>query len=76
MAQVTLTKKEQRAIEELRALARRWPKTLQLFSWSGSLCVFKTDSDGCKADVAAISGIPNDGGDPDDINQSPEIIYD
>lgn len=75
MAQVTLTKKEQQAIDELRALAKRWPKTLKLFSWSGSLCVFKTDSDGCEADVAAISGIPNDGGDPDDINQSPEIIY-
>ncbi|MGE6114268.1 hypothetical protein ACLHZ0_21140 [Aeromonas salmonicida] len=75
MAQVTLTKKEQQAIDELRSLAKRWPKTLKLFSWSGALCVFKTDSDGCAADVAAISGIPNDGGDPDDINQSPEIIY-
>lgn len=36
-----LTKEEDRAIQELRLLARRWPASLWLFSASGTLCVMK-----------------------------------
>lgn len=75
MSKVTLTKKEQQAIAELDALAKRWPKTLKIFSWSGSLCIFKAGADGRDANIASISGIPNGGGDPDDVNQSPDITY-
>lgn len=75
MSKVVLTKKEQQAISELTELAKRWPKTLKLFSWSGTLCVFKKDADGRNANIDSISGIPNDGGDATDINQDPEIVY-
>ncbi|HDS1208407.1 TPA: hypothetical protein QDZ84_003446 [Shewanella algae] len=75
MPDVVLTKKEQQAIAELEKLAKKWPKTLKLFSWSSSLCVFKEDTNGTDCLVGSISGIPNDGGDPDDVNQYPEIEY-
>lgn len=69
----TPTAAEAKAIKELHALARRWPKTLWLFSASGSLHVMRALPDG---DHAHVSGggideaylldtvnIPNDGGD-------------
>jgi hypothetical protein len=64
---------EQSAIASLRRLAKRWPKSLMLFSWSGSLCVVKLDEDGnsplhshdpCDHIICTIEGIGNDGGDP------------
>jgi len=68
---VTLTKEEQKAIASLERLAKKWPKSLQLFSWSGSLEIIKDE-----AVVGSISGIPNDGGDPDgSIDQHAEIDY-
>jgi hypothetical protein len=67
-----LTKREQKAIADLKKLANRWPDTLMLFSWSGSLVVFKgaewhvrPDSDDPNAYIIdSIDGIDNDGGDP------------
>lgn len=68
-----LTDEERRAIASLQRLAKRWPKSLTLFSWSGSLVVYHTaDKDqfvlgGVEANdliLEAIDGIPNDGGDP------------
>jgi hypothetical protein len=38
---VKLTAREKRAISELEKLAKRWPKKLVLFSWSGTLHVLK-----------------------------------
>lgn len=60
-----LTAKEKRAISQLQMLAAGWPKTLTLFSWSGSLHVIKPGPRRTmgQALVAAIS-IPSDGGDP------------
>ncbi len=70
-----LTDEERKAIAALKRLAARWPDSLTLFSWSGSLVVFKTDewqdfgalgpTDGNAGDyiVDSIHGIPNDGGD-------------
>ena len=55
------TKVEQKAISRLQKLAKDWPDTLQLFSWSGSLHIVRL-SDGEIVDT--VSGIPNDGGDP------------
>lgn len=70
-----LTAEEEKAIASLKRLAKRWPRSLTLFSWSGSLVIFKTDEWDGRNDasprtdandyvVDGISGIPNDGGDP------------
>lgn len=61
--QITLTVEEQKAIKSLQRLAKKWPKSITLFSWSGSLVVFK-EVDGKLGVVDTIRGIPNDGGDP------------
>ena len=61
------------AIRSLQRLARNWPDSLTLFSWSGSLHVFKSDEWDIRDEratvasdytVDTIEGIPNDGGDP------------
>lgn len=62
---------EAQAIAALERVAKRWPRSLQLFSAAGSLLVVRngwgvggdarmTDDDV----IARITGIPNDGGDP------------
>lgn len=67
VAPPTLTRQEASAVKQLEKLARSWPKTLRLQSWSGALHVLKVGKgmtiDECK--VTVIHGIPNDGGDPD-----------
>jgi hypothetical protein len=67
------TPKEIAAIKAMKTLARRWPKTLWLFSASGTLCVMRFKDDGTKAYTAAggvdptyvadTIKIENDGGD-------------
>jgi hypothetical protein len=65
-----LTSEERNAIAALERLAKRWPPSLKLFSWSGLLCVVPNgvslsdsdDPDGLV--ITTIAGIPNDGGDP------------
>jgi hypothetical protein len=70
-----LTDEEQRAIDSLKRLAKRWPRTLKLVSMDGSLAVIlngdpRYDFDhgtGSGAErqqciIADIEGIPNDGG--------------
>ena len=68
-----LTVEEEKAIASLERLARRWPDSLTLFSWSGSLVIFKSDEWRARPEpcdnasdysVGHIQGIPNDGGDP------------
>lgn len=59
-----LDRQEAAAIDELQELANKWPDTLFLFSWSGSLVAVRQDDGEV---VAHIHGIPNDGGDPDSI---------
>ena len=62
-----MTALEAKAVAELQKLAKKWPQTLRLFSWSGSLCVMdRAVPPGNNAVLANIRGIPNDGGDPDD----------
>jgi hypothetical protein len=73
---VSLTAKEKKAIAGLQQLAKTWPTSLQLFGWSGSLCVLKHipgDShlvfgtsvyQQRQAVVAWIDGISGDGGEP------------
>jgi len=65
MIEHKLTREEDLAIKALRRLAKRWPKTLSLFSCSGTLCVMReTDACFCEDNViTAILGIKNDGGD-------------
>jgi hypothetical protein len=65
-----LTFDESHAIQGLKLLAKGWPKSLMLFSWSGTLTVMRSDADlsdslsANEAVLATISGIPNNGGDP------------
>jgi hypothetical protein len=67
-----LTEEEMKAIRSLKRLARKFPKSLLLFSWSGNLCVCKRHPDDEIDDdypydyrvITTISGITNDGGDP------------
>lgn len=68
-----LTSAESKAIGALEQLAKKWPKSLWLFSANGSLCVMKKDSTG-KRVLTALGGadpdtcvatinIENEGGD-------------
>lgn len=60
-----LTPREAKAIAGLKRLAKTWPQTLKLFSWSGALVVMDADMEpGDAASLDSIHGIPNDGGDP------------
>ena len=88
---ITITPEEAAAIRFLQRLAKKWPQSLHLFSWSGSLMVTKRNSNDIAAAIADIDGIPNDGGDPGDeplpgaghtaeqdkswIDTEPEIIW-
>jgi hypothetical protein len=63
-----ITKEEAKAIAALSRLASKWPKSLMLFSQSGSLLVLKPPPSReplLRYEVAEINGIPNDGGDTD-----------
>ncbi len=54
-----LTLDERRAVRRLQKLAKIWPPSLKLF------VVMDADlPPGADAELARISGIPNDGGDP------------
>ena len=76
---------EAAAIRSLQRLAKKWPQSLHLFSWSGSLKVTKRNSNDIDAAIADIDGIPNDGGDPELepstpgdtfwIDTEPEIVW-
>jgi hypothetical protein len=67
------TSEEKKAIEALKKIADKWPKSLWLFSASGSLCVMRRGSNGeqvMKKNGGVDSDfivdeidIPNDGGD-------------
>jgi hypothetical protein len=60
-----LSAEEAKAVRSLKRLARTWPQSLKLFSWSGSLVVMDADMEpGDDAVLEQIHGIPNDGGDP------------
>jgi len=74
MKDLDLTQEELASIRSLKRLAKKWPKSLWLFSGSGSLWVMKYKSDGSPGmtpsggvdpdfSVDVIAGIPNDGGD-------------
>lgn len=67
------TPEERKAINALKRLAKTWPKSLWLFSASGSLHVMRADSDGGHIHIGSGGvdpdyildsiDIPNDGGD-------------
>lgn len=74
-----LTDEERKAVDSLVRLARRWPPTLGLFSWSGALHVVDRrpevldyiDDHAGEGEVRTLddsplpgAAIPNDGGDP------------
>jgi hypothetical protein len=57
---ITITPEELAAIRSLKRLAKKWPQSLRLFSWSGTLIVVKRNSDDIDALIAHIPNIPND----------------
>ena len=57
-----ITSEEQKAINNLKRLALKWPKTLWLFSASGTLHVMKTGKNG---EHVVIPGLYNGGMNPD-----------
>lgn len=76
---MTPTREEQKAIDSLNRIGKKWPKTLWLFSASGTLCVMRKGENGEQVTtdigkhggggmdqdyvLATIPGIQNDGGD-------------
>lgn len=52
-----LTNVEQLAIEELKKVAKIWPKSLWLFSYNGTLHVMKRDKGIHRVDQQSIVGI-------------------
>lgn len=56
-----LTLEEKSAIKALESLAKRWPKTLWLYSYLGELHVMKATPDGQAVRVELIEGIDNEG---------------
>jgi len=69
-----LTLAEQKAIQALKRLAKKWPKSLWLFSASGTLNVMRSGPKGEQVHTSGHGGIdpdysvttvniPNDGGD-------------
>ncbi|RLI63007.1 MAG: hypothetical protein DRO67_06400 [Candidatus Asgardarchaeum californiense] len=77
MNEVIITKEEEKAIASLERLAKKWPDSISLFSWSGTLVVMKHIEDGRLGYITTIEGIPNDGGDPSDgeVDSDVEVIY-
>ena len=67
---LTPTPEEAKAIKEFKALAKRWPKSLWLFSASGGLQVMRKDAQGGHAHTSS------DGIDPDYILDSINIEND
>jgi hypothetical protein len=61
---------EKKAIAALKRVAKIWPKTLWLFSASGSLHVMKTDENGERVHL------PDDGMDPDFVVDTINISND
>lgn len=57
---ILITPEEAKAIRSLKRLAKNWPKSLRLFSWSGTLCVTKRNSNDIDAMITHIEGIAND----------------
>jgi hypothetical protein len=68
-----LTKEEKKAIASLHRIAKKWPKSLWLYSHSGTLSVMRYREDGKTVETASGAfdqdmivdtiDIPNDGGD-------------
>lgn len=63
----------QRIVRALRRLEKDWPPDLMLFSWSGSLGLWRGHpEDG--GELITLFRIPNDGGDP--VRPNPAISRD
>ena len=65
-----VTKKEQLAVNALKKVAKKWPKSLWLFSANGTLCIMKKDIDG------HVAILPTLGVDPDYVVDTIDIEND
>lgn len=66
-----LTDEERRAIDTLVRLGKRWPTSLRLFAWSGTLVIEDIRRSTGDGRIRTIDGVPRikipcDGGDPDE----------
>lgn len=77
VSKVIVSLEEQRAINSLKRLARKWPDTLTIFGWSGSLHILKNGDEGIECSAESIHGINCDGGDPDHrtVDQFADVEY-
>lgn len=69
-APIDLTDEERRAIASLRRLAKRWPKSLWLFSASGTLHVMRKSPDGGRPELPDKSYSSSLGGTVTDVRFS------
>ena len=76
MSHIEITDEEARAIHSLKRLAKKWPQSLKLFSWSGSLKVTKLNNNRILSVVVDIEDIPNDGGDPSHTPDEDDLCID
>ena len=56
-------------ISRLKAIEKRWPDNLMLFSWSGSLILVDSDTQ----EILENFNIASDGGDPDSYEENGKI---
>jgi len=80
MSTVIVTKEEVKAMKALERLSKKWPNSLQLFGWAGTLTVLKKNEEDkfvCVDGICNLRGMYCDGGDPssDEVDQSSEVIY-
>lgn len=62
-----LTPEEAKAVRALKRLSNKWPRTLKLFSWAGTLVIMDSDMEASHDAILVHDttfDIPNDGGDP------------
>jgi hypothetical protein len=66
-----LTSTERRAVDTLVRLGKRWPPTLRLFAWAGTLVIEDLERSQQDGRIRTIDDVPRitilcDGGDPDE----------
>ena len=77
MADLLITKAEQKAIASVERAIKKMPDSISLFSFSGTLVATKKDENGTPCFLDSISSKFIDGGDPDEneLRQNVKVEY-